>query len=180
MLLAALAGLLHGQSGPDWDWQPGLFLSQPWRAWSAAAVHWSERHLLMNLGACAVVGWLGWRADAGLRASLAWALAWPLTQIGLLAQPGLLHYGGLSGVLHAGVAVLACLLWRERSGRERWLGAAFGAGLLLKILIEQPWAGPLRSVPGWDFALAPAAHASGAVAGVLCAGLLLRRPPDAA
>lgn len=174
LLLALAAWLLQSQPTERWDWQPALVWQQPWRWWSAAAVHWSARHLQMNLAGAALLAWLGWRAAAGWRASAAWALAWPLTQLGLLAQPALAHYGGLSGVLHAGMAVLAMQLLR-RPGRERWLGGLIACGLLLKIATEQPWAGPLRQVPGWDFALAPAAHLSGALVGAACGLLLTRR-----
>ena len=45
--------------------------------------------------------------EATLRDSLAWLLSWPLTQWGLMLQPELLHYGGLSGVLHGGAAIAA-------------------------------------------------------------------------
>jgi LCP family protein required for cell wall assembly len=47
-------------------------------------------------------------------------------------------------------------------------GAAIAAGLLLKIVLERPWAGPLSHPAGWDIALAPLAHASGALSGALC------------
>ena len=52
------------------------------------------------------------------------------------------------------------------------LGAAVLAGLLLKLLMEAPWAGALRQVPGWDFAIAPLAHAGGTGAGVLAFGMI--------
>jgi rhomboid family GlyGly-CTERM serine protease len=176
--LAALAGQLWGAENARWDWQPALAWREPWRALSAAGVHWSPMHLAMNLGACALLAWLGWRAGAGPREALAWALAWPLTQWGLLLQPTLLHYGGLSGVLHAGVAVLVWRLLRSAEPRERAIGAALAAGLLAKLALEAPWRGALRAVEGWDFALAPWAHASGALAGLAMALALnpWRRP----
>lgn len=150
-------------------WQPELALSQPWRLVTAAWVHLSDQHLAANLAGCAVVAALGHAAGCDRRAATAWALAWPLTQAGLLAQPALAVYGGLSGVLHAGVAVAAWQLLRGEAGLRRWIGAAIAAGLVLKIGMEAPWQGPLRTVPGWDIAIAPAAHASGALAGWLCA-----------
>ena len=58
------------------------------------------------------------------RCVAAWACAWPLTQLGLLVRPDLLHYGGLSGVLHAGAAIVALhLVWRGARLR-RLIGAA--------------------------------------------------------
>jgi len=149
------------------DWQPALAWREPWRWWSAAFVHWSALHLAINLlGTAAVVAW-GWAARVGARAALAWAAAWPLTHLALLAQPQLAHYGGLSGVLHAGVAIAAVwLLVRER-GTRRALGAAVLAGLVLKVVFEAPWHGTLQVLPPWDFAVAPLAHAAGAASGTL-------------
>ena len=151
------------------DWQPVLVWREPWRAWSAAFVHYSALHLAANACGLVLVAALGWTVRAPPRLALAWLAAWPLTQLGLLAQPALLHYGGLSGVLHAGVAVAALhLVWRGARS-ERWIGAALLGGLALKVLSEAPWGAPLRHPPGWDIAVAPAAHACGLVAGVLCA-----------
>lgn len=173
---AALAALLGGGALIAWtapreaiDWQPALALAQPWRALSAVFVHYSPLHLGANLAGGLLVGALGLAARMPLRGTLAWAAAWPLTQLGLALQPELLHYGGLSGVLHAGVAVVAVhlLCTRER----RLLGAVMLFGLLAKVLSEAPWAGPLRHPPGWDIAVAPLSHASGLASGLLCAAI---------
>jgi len=147
------------------DWQPGLATREPWRALTAALVHWSALHLAANLVGTGVVALFGWAARAPAAAAWAWLAAWPLTQIGLLLRPDLAHYGGLSGVLHAGVAVVALWLALER----RWLGWAVLAGLALKVVLEAPWGPALRDVAGWDIRIAPLAHATGALSGVLCA-----------
>lgn len=161
---------------PLLDWQPALALHEPWRAFSAAFVHWSEKHLAANLAGCAVLAALGLAARLPPRAALAWLLAWPLGHAALAVQPALAHYGGLSGVLHAGVAVAAAWLVVTASGTRRGIGAAVGAGMLLKVLLEEPWGPPLRLGGGWDIATAPLAHATGAIAGLLCAALLLALP----
>ncbi len=159
------------------DWQPALAAREPWRAVSAAWVHWSPRHLQMNLLGCALVGGLGLRAGMTPRGVAAWALAWPLTQLGLLAQPALRHYGGLSGVLHAAAAVIACqLLARRGDRRAQGIGLLLAGGLAAKLLWEAPWGAATRAVEGWDFALAPAAHASGALAGLAAWALVGRTP----
>ena len=152
-----------------WGWQPELAVSQPWRAWSAAFVHFSGLHLMANLAGALLVGALGWAARVPARSSVAWAVAWPLTQVGLLIQPTLLQYGGLSGVLHAGVVVVSVQLVFAGTRTQRRVGAATLLIVLLKVLSETPWAGPLSHPAGWDIAVAPMAHASGLVAGVLTA-----------
>jgi len=160
-LLAGLAGLAAALLFP-------LSLRPAAPSPLAALVHLNERHLLANLAGCAVLGWLGWRAGMAGRQALAWLLALPLGQLGLLAGPPLERFGGLSGWLHAGAAIVSvCLLMR--SGRERWIGAAMLAGLLAKLALEQPFAPP-RFDPDWGFAPAPFAHLSGSVIG---AGLAL-------
>jgi rhomboid family GlyGly-CTERM serine protease len=169
LLLGAL--LWPAADASRWDWQPTLALGQPWRAWTAAWVHWSTSHLMMNAAGLGVIGLLGWRASVQPRDALAWALAWPLTQLGLLLQPGLRHFGGLSGVLHAGVAVTAVALLRQ-GGARRFIGAALAVGLALKLLLERPLGAPLRQIAGWDIPIAPFSHLSGALAGLLCGVLV--------
>ena len=44
------------------DWQPALASSEPWRAWSAAIVHYSALHLAANLAGIALVAALGFVA----------------------------------------------------------------------------------------------------------------------
>ncbi len=151
------------------DWQPSLALINPWRAFTAVAVHYSQLHLTANLAGAALVAALGFAARVPTASTLAWAAAWPLTQIGLLLKPELLHYGGLSGVLHAGVAVVAVHLIATGATSQRWVGGALVVGVCAKVLNESPWGPALRHPPGWDIAVAPLAHATGLVAGVACA-----------
>jgi len=195
-----VCGVLAGGAVLGWwlpaallDWQPGLALAQPWRLVTAAWVHWSVGHLAANLAGVLVVAALGMAARLPARAAAALVLAWPLTHAGLWVQPALAHYGGASGVLHAAVAVAAC--WLVVSPRpaavdgvgapgmapaaarqQRAIGLAIVAGLSIKVLLEAPWAGPTVSVRGWDIAVAPVAHASGAIAGAVLALLALCLP----
>jgi rhomboid family GlyGly-CTERM serine protease len=177
-VLAAGSVLALALPSPLLDWQPERFTAEPWRAFSAAFVHWSLFHLGANLLGVVVVAALGLAAHLPRAAALAWAAAWPLTHLPLLLQPALAHYGGLSGVLHAGVAVAALWLVACHDGPRRGLGAAIGAGLLVKLLMEAPWGPPLRPAEGllqggFDIATAPLAHATGAAAGLFCAALAL-------
>jgi membrane associated rhomboid family serine protease len=177
------------------DWQPGLTWLQPWRPWTCAWVHWSWPHLVVNLAGTAVVAGVGWRARAPLAAAVAWLLAWPLTHLVLAweadalsqvldaAQP-MQHYGGLSGVLHAGVVVLGLAMALPAAGaavrdqaaglvpltaiqvrRHRLVGTALVAGTLAKVLLEAPWEPALRASALLGIGVAPLAHASGFMAG---------------
>ena len=155
------------------DWQPEQAAAQPWRAWTAAWVHWSTRHLGTNLMAAAVVGAYGWAAQMPPAPALAWCAAWPLTHALLLVKPELAHYGGLSGVLHAGVAIVCLWLLLRARGARRAVAAAVSLGLLVKLASEQPWGPALQTSDEWDISVAPIAHATGALAGLLCAALAL-------
>lgn len=137
-------------------------------------MHWSALHLVGNLGGVLVIAALGHVAKLPSRLAWAWFAAWPLTHGALLLQPTLAHYGGLSGVLHAGVAVAAVGLVLRGSAMQRAIGAAMAAGLLAKVLLEAPWAGPLIQPRGWDIAVAPLAHATGALAGWVCGWIALQ------
>ena len=169
----ALGALLAFGAGAEvhtaLDWQPSLVARAPWRALSAVFVHYSALHLLANLAGVVLVAALGWFAPVSRTSAAAWALAWPLTQFGLLVRPDLLHYGGLSGVLHAGVACVGWQLVVHARGRRRAIGALVLLGLALKVARESPWGAPLREVAGWDIATAPLAHASGLFAGLVAA-----------
>ncbi len=176
-LLAALlllGSLLAWGLPAAWlDWQPERALAEPWRAWTAAWLHWSGQHLLANAAGTLVVGVFGVAARLPPAAAAAWFVAWPLTQAGLWLRPDLAHYGGLSGVLHAGVAVAVVWLLACATGARRAVGAAVGIGLLIKLGTERPWGDALQHPAEWDIALAPVAHATGAGAGLVCAALAL-------
>ncbi|MEP6738912.1 MAG: rhombosortase [Caldimonas sp.] len=172
--LLALGSALAFALGADphlLDWQPALAWREPSRAWSAVFVHFSALHLGANAAGAALVGALGWVARVPRRSVVAWFVAWPLTQFGLLVRPDLLHYGGLSGVLHAGVACAALCLIVAGTGSRRVIGWVVLAGLVAKVIGEAPWGDALRHPPEWDIAVAPVAHASGLVAGLLAAAL---------
>lgn len=137
-------------------------------------------HLVANLAGLAVVAALGRVAAVPARVGLAWLASWPLTHLALLAVPALAHYGGLSGVLHGAVAAVATWLVASERGSRRRIGAALGLGLALKIVLERPWGPAVQPLAGWDIAVAPAAHLSGAVSGALCAFCATRCGPGRA
>ena len=155
------------------DWQPDRAAAEPWRAWTAVFVHWSPLHLGTNLAATAVVGAYGASAQLPRALAVAWCAAWPLTQLGLWLKPELAHYGGLSGVLHGGVAIVSLWLLVAARGARRAVGVAVALGLAIKLLSESPCGPALQRTEEFDIAVAPIAHATGAIAGLLCAALVL-------
>jgi rhomboid family GlyGly-CTERM serine protease len=171
VLLAAAAALMWPAPREMLAWQPSRALDEPWRAWSAAFVHWTPWHLGANLLGCAVVAAFAIAASVPARAALAWLVAWPLSHAALALQPALTNYGGLSGVLHAGVAIAAWHLLRHDTGTRRGVGVAVMAGLAVKLLLEKPWGAPTQQMAGWDFPVAPLAHVTGAITGIVCAAL---------
>lgn len=171
VLLGLLAGLAWGAPREVMDWQPARVWTEPWRLWTAAFVHWSPMHLIANLIGCVVVAAFGAAARLPLRCAIAWLAAWPLCHAALVLQPLLASYGGLSGVLHAGVAIVAWHLLRHERGGRRVVGVAVGLGLVVKLALERPWLAPTQITPGWDFPVAPLAHATGAAAGLACAAM---------
>ena len=161
------------------DWQPALAATEPWRWWTAAWVHWSTWHLAANLAALALVAALGRVAAVPAVIALAWVVSWPLAQLSLLLRPELTHFGGLSGLLHGGLTVVAVFVACTEVGRRRHIGLALIAGVATKIALEAPWGAALQHSNGVDIAIAPLAHLSGALWGAVCTLLALARGPEA-
>jgi rhomboid family GlyGly-CTERM serine protease len=154
------------------DWQPDLAFTQPWRAFTAACVHWSDRHLWLNLTGAVCVAALGFELSASGGCVFAFLLAWPLTHIGLGLRPELLHYGGLSGVLHAALVIIA-LHGLTQARAQRFLAIVLIGGVTIKVLSESPWGPVLRHPAHWDIAIAPLSHATGALSGLICGVILI-------
>ena len=138
-------------------------------------MHFSAAHLGVNAAGALLVAALGVAAALPARATVAWALAWPLTHALLALRPEITRYGGLSGVLHAGVAVAATWLILSAAGRRRGIGIALLGGLVVKVVLEAPWRALLPVSEALGITTVPLAHAAGTIAGALAALLLARR-----
>ncbi len=171
----ALASVLFVGSLLAWFAPPEAWLwrrdapGEAWRWWSAAFVHRSGLHLASNLAGLVLVAMLGAATRLPWQAAAAWALAWPLTHAGLWLAESPNGYGGLSGVLHAGLAVAAVFMITAPVRGHRLLGAAMALGLAAKLAIESPWEAAVRPSAYWGFPVVVAAHAAGALAGLLVA-----------
>jgi membrane associated rhomboid family serine protease len=151
------------------DWQPALAWHQPWRWWTCVFVHYSAPHLAGNLLATALVAGYGWAAQVSGRVTLIWLLTWPLMHLVLLGQGELLHYGGLSGLMHAGVACVNVYLMVQGGKAQKWVGGAMQFMLSVKIWSEAPLESAVQHSPDWDIPIAPVAHLSGFLIGTLLA-----------
>lgn len=151
-----------------WVLHPDAGLAQPpWVWWSTAWLHGSALHLWRNLGGVLVLAWLGWLTRVDGRCALIWCLSWPLTQLGMVVQPTLHTYIGLSGVLHAGVVVLALhLVNSPKPALPRWTGWLLLGALGAKLIMENPSGQALIQPLGSDITVAPWAHVSGSMSAV--------------
>lgn len=171
LLLVAPAAVLAPQADPEhatWALQPAQGWGQlrPWALWSAAWAHASAQHAQYNLLAGLLVGALGWALRAPWQAAAAWVLAWPVTHALLMLDPRLAWYAGASGVLHAGVAVLAVALWP----RHRGLSATLVVLILTKVLLDVASGVPVAYRAGLDVPMASLSHLFGVLTGFAFAG----------
>lgn len=155
-------------------------MARPWTLWSSAWVHLNLPHLVGNVLAMGGVAAAGWVLRPGARCTLAWLLAWPLTQVSLLLWPQVGYAVGLSGLMHAGILVLAVQVALRRLPIH---GARFWGGLLVvvvltKVLLERGWSQPIVWDADSQLSVVQAAHVTGAFWGVVLglAEPLLKRP----
>jgi hypothetical protein len=175
LLLCALHGVAsmllwwaHAPAVQALTWYAELWPAQPWTLWTSAWVHLNTPHLIGNQLALGALTAAGWVLRPSMSATLAWALSWPLLQLSLLWWPQVTHAVGLSGLLHAGVAVLGLhLLLDPAAPKTRPWGVVLLSGLMVKLLIECSWQHPLLNDPHTDMAVVQAAHLSGAAWGVV-------------
>ena len=138
-----------------------------WRLVTGHLVHSDRVHLAWNLGALLLLGGL---AEMRLGAR---ALIGPLV-LGVLAidawlwwaEPELLRYCGLSGLLNGLFVALALGLWRQSGSR---LFLLLAAGDLAKIALEVHLGGALLPTTGALWGPVPGAHLAGFAAGLAAA-----------
>lgn len=178
LVLAIGAAVAYGWPASMLEWRPEAAREQPWRLFSALFAHRSGVHLAANAAVLVMVAAIGALLHVGPRDAIAWLLCWPLVQAALWLAPAVTAYVGLSGVLHAGVAVCAVAAVRRKDAGVRAIGFALIAGLMLKTWIEAPWEQPLHQSPLLGLPVVPLAHAAGSIAGAVMA-LLIGRPSTA-
>ncbi|AOY99299.1 rhombosortase [Cupriavidus sp. USMAHM13] len=170
--VAGVAALSAMFTFAPWLHAHGLYLRDAvltgewWRLVTAMWVHLGWRHWLADTLAAAGLLLLGGVA-ARTRALLAVLAACGLAaQAALLRLPEVAWYGGLSGALH-GLAAWTGLRLLQRPGWPRVAGVALCLGVLVKVWLEQSWLAAVVFEPAWGFGVVRAAHAAGALAGLL-------------
>lgn len=173
MLWWAREGMQEAMTWRTLGWQ-----EQPWTLWTSAWVHMNTPDLIGRQLALGALTAFAWVIRPDWRCTLAWLLAWPLTQASLLLWPQIGYAVGLSGLLHAGAMVLAVHLMLKRMAipnARRW-GGLLAFGLLLKLALERGWSYPVVWDPGNNMSVVQAAHLSGVAWGLLAGGLVGGRP----
>jgi hypothetical protein len=167
-----VASMLLWWAGADvvqsFTWRADTWWQQPWTLWTSAWVHMNPPHLIGNQLALGALTAFAWSARTPMSCTVAWGLAWPLTQGTLLIWPQIGYAVGLSGVLHAGAMVLAVhLIFKQIPvPKARW-GSLLALGVLVKLVVEHGWSAPVVWDPANDMSIVLACHLSGAVWGGL-------------
>lgn len=149
-------------------WRADDWTGRVWTLWTSAWVHVNTPHLIGNQLALGALVAFAWVVRPPWPATLAWLLAWPLTQLSLVLWPHIGYAVGLSGLLHAGAMVLAChlVLGRLPVPKARRWGALLALGVGTKVVLERGWAQPVVWDAGIDTSVVQAAHLAGVLWGV--------------
>jgi len=167
--LAGLAATLFCFAGPGaeaWIYDhEAIARGEWWRLVTGHWVHGDSGHLLWNLLALVLLGWLletlQWRWLAlALGAGMAGVDAWLWW-----GDAGLRYYCGLSGILNSVLAAYLLLSWRAQ---RHPLMVVIAAGAVGKVLIEIVRQDALLTHTLWPSV--PEVHAAGLLAGLLFAG----------
>ncbi len=172
-VLHAVASMLVWWAGEPWGWdltwRADNWLGRPWTLWTTAWVHLNTPHLIGNQLAVGALAAMAWLLRLGFRTGVAWFVAWPLLPLALLWWPQIGYFAGLSGLVHAAVAVVGVhLVWGDCPVRKapRW-GGILLTGLCLKLAIERAWHWPVVWDDAANMSVVQAAHLVGGGLGAL-------------
>lgn len=179
-LLHAVASMLVWWAGAPLaqvlTWRADTWWQHPWTLWTTPWVHIHTPHLIGNQMAVGALAAMAWLVRPNALASAAWLMAWPTVALVLPLWPHIGYAVGLSGLIHAAVAVVAVhLVWGQgaQGARHRRWGGVLAAGLFAKLALEQGWHWPVVWSNSADMSVVQAAHLTGAVAGLVFSGALL-------
>jgi len=159
-------------------WRSVDWLDRPWSLWTSAWVHMNTQHLISNQLAVGALTAMAWVLKPGWRASLAWVLVWPVIPLAMPFWPHVGYFAGLSGLIHAAVAVSGVYLVAAQvtvPKARRW-GMMLLLGLALKLWLEQAWLHPVVWNEGLGMSVVQCAHLVGVLSGLLVMVVLLSWP----
>jgi rhomboid family GlyGly-CTERM serine protease len=155
------------------------WFTHPWALWTAPLVHLSAAHALANafaMAALLAIAALGGGRQLLRRYLMGLLIAWPLSTLSLALCPQVSSYVGLSGLIHAGIALLGILLLQC----SRYLGLTLLLGLAVKLWQEQAWVQPVVWSADWGFNVVVVAHLYGAGVGLVVGWWFVLRCCDVA
>lgn len=155
-------------------WQFDTVWSMPWTLWTSAWVHMNPPHLIFSQMGLGLLAALAWVLRPPWVSTWAWLLSWPLAQACLVAWPQIGYAAGLSGLLHAGAAVLAVhlLMGVARIPKGRRWGSLLLLALVVKLGMERGWSQPVVWDGGTELSVVQALHLTSALWGAALALLL--------
>ncbi|MGB4060116.1 MAG: hypothetical protein WBK26_07855 [Burkholderiaceae bacterium] len=178
-LLHAVASMLVWWAGAPvaqvLTWRADTWAQHPWTLWTTPWVHIHTPHLIGNQLAVGALAAMAWLVRPNAVASVAWLLAWPTVALVLPWWPHIGYAVGLSGLIHAAVAVVSVHLLLCQDPfvpRSRRWGGLLAAGLCAKLALEQGWHWPVVWSNSADMSVVQAAHLTGAVAGAVFSTVL--------
>jgi rhomboid family GlyGly-CTERM serine protease len=165
--LAGLAATWFAWSMPHAaEWlvydRQAILKGELWRLLTGHLVHFSTSHLLYNLAAFALAGWLLESRTHAPRPIMFLTTPLVISTAMLGFDPFMTHYGGLSGLVTA-LWVYLALDYARRPGISRFLSATTLTLFLGKTAWEYLYAAPLFAQPDTEsFQVATLSHLTGA------------------
>ncbi len=133
-----------------------------WRLFSSHLVHFTRTHLVYNLFAFGIAGWIVERKSSSLLLFLYICMAPVMGMALLVFKPGMLFYGGLSGIACGLIYYIALLKMKEAPWKI--MSRAIIICLPIKLVIELYTHASV--LPYWEhqpFVIMPISHVAGVV-----------------
>lgn len=143
-----------------------IFNGEIWRLFSSHWVHFSINHLVYNLLVFVISGWIVERKSYSQFLFLYTLMTFGICLALLLFKPGMIYYGGLSGI-SCGLIYYCALL---KMGEEHWRTVCQGIIIFLPVKVAIELYSNASILPYWGhqaFVIMPVSHAMGIAIAVL-------------
>jgi len=131
-----------------------------WRLFSSHCVHFTTNHLVYNLFVFLISGWIVESKSYFQLLFLYTVMAFSICMALLLFKPGMIYYGGLSGI-SCGLIYYCALL---KMGEEHWRTVCQCIIVILPVKVAIELYGNASVLPYWGhqpFVIMPISHAMG-------------------